>query len=390
MQGAQEKQWLTRLELEQDNLRAALAWCEVEDSTTGAEIGLRLVDVLHELWLNRAQLTEGRRWMERVLALPGGAATPVRVRVLNWAAQFASHQNDSRAVEELGSQALKLARELGYAAGEGQALSTLGGLTGSRGEYAPAVAMLEEAVRICRRAGDSDATWRAINNLAETYRHFGDLDRATRLIEEDLALATSRGDGWGIAQGVRQLGLLAEAREDYARSRDLLEESLVLWQAIGAARGRHWSLLELGRAVHALGDRERARALMGESLRLCSAAWDQRGMARCLEGLASVAATIGQPTRAARLFGAAEALRAVIGWPVLPSERVVCERGVAATRELLGPEQFAAAWTHGQAMPLAHASLKQARWRGRSGRTILNGPLHRLKPRRGSPIALAD
>lgn len=351
----QEASWLARLELEHDNLRSALAWCEREGGTTGSMIGLRLVDVLHELWFTRGQLTEGRRWLERVLGIAGGSPSPLRVRVLNCVAQFAWHQSDGQYSDERAGQALRLSRDLGYKPGEVVALIYLGSNADAQGEYEQAVVLLEEALRLCSEDADTSGAWLARNNLAETLRHYGEADRTARLVEENLALATQRGDAGGIAQAVRQFGLLAEAQGDYTRAAQQLEESLALFEATGAERGRHWVLLELGRVVHARGDPERARALMGESLRLCREAWDRRGIARCLEGLASLAATTGQPTRAVSLFGAASSLREVSATPALPSDRRVYAPGLAAARDLLDDEDFAHAWDEGKTMPLERA-----------------------------------
>ena len=71
MAGTHHDAWLQRLAAERDDLRAALAWaCEHGE----AEIGLRLVSALHEVWELWGQLSEGRRWLERLLA-PGPGAT---------------------------------------------------------------------------------------------------------------------------------------------------------------------------------------------------------------------------------------------------------------------------------------------------------------------------
>ena len=355
MQSDRQAEWLARLDPEQDNLRAALTWCESDACIDGTRIGLRLVDVLHELWFNRLQLAEGRQWTERMLALSATAPSVVRARALNWAAQFAMHQDDGAGAQGRALEALQESRRLRYRAGEGQALTTLGSLSQSRGEYMPAVLQLEEAVRVCREAGDGDATWRAINNLAEAHRFQGRLDGARALFEEALALAQRRGDGWGMAQAVRQLGLVAEASRNYGQAAQLLEESLTLWQAVGATRGKHWSLLELGRVVLAQGNLQEAQSLMAESLRVCREVWDRRGIARCLEGLSSLAAASGKPAQAARLFGAAEALRTAIGTPILPGEQQLYEGALSTASHELGLDHFARAIEQGRASPVERA-----------------------------------
>jgi hypothetical protein len=63
----------------------------------------------------------------------------------------------------------------------------------------------------------------------------------------------------------------------------------------------------------------------------------------CLEGLARVAVAQGRMERAAQLCGAAAARREDRGWPLPPAKRVEHEHTVAAAREALGEEAFAAA-----------------------------------------------
>ncbi len=70
LQGAEQRSWLDRLELDHDNLRAALQW------TLGsgeADMALRLSAALGEFWWPRGFISEGRRWLEGALELPGTA-----------------------------------------------------------------------------------------------------------------------------------------------------------------------------------------------------------------------------------------------------------------------------------------------------------------------------
>jgi hypothetical protein len=48
-------------------------------------------------------------------------------------------------------------------------------------------------------------------------------------------------------------------------------------------------------------------------------------------------------------------LRSTIGTPLPPSARATYDRAVAAVREALGADAFAAAWAEGQALPLEEA-----------------------------------
>lgn len=93
--------WLTRLEREHDNLRAALDWAWEEDQLT---LALRLAGALWWFWHIRGHLSEGRGWLERLLtadaAAPRSAPTAVRVKALvgaGWLAHY--HYDYGRAAE---------------------------------------------------------------------------------------------------------------------------------------------------------------------------------------------------------------------------------------------------------------------------------------------------
>src|SRR6266545_3652101 len=103
--------WLDRLELDKDNLRAALRWAVTNGE---AEQGLRLGGALWLFWFIRGELGEGREWLEDLLALAGeGADRAARARALLGAATLARYQGDYAAAGSLAHEALNLERELG-------------------------------------------------------------------------------------------------------------------------------------------------------------------------------------------------------------------------------------------------------------------------------------
>src|SRR5207249_4642353 len=80
LRGANQLQWLERLEAEHDNLRAALEWSGEEGRT---EQELRLAGSLWQFWTIRGHLTEGRERLSRALARPSAGDPAVRARAMN-------------------------------------------------------------------------------------------------------------------------------------------------------------------------------------------------------------------------------------------------------------------------------------------------------------------
>ena len=75
--GPEQKQAFNRLELEHDNLRAALRWAQA-----GGEVALRLVAALWWFWYLRGYFSEAGRWLDGTLRAAQAVETPLRAAVL--------------------------------------------------------------------------------------------------------------------------------------------------------------------------------------------------------------------------------------------------------------------------------------------------------------------
>ncbi len=85
--GAGQDQWLSRLEQEHDNLRAALAWYTTQDE--GVEPALRMAGLLWRFWEMRGHWTEGQQWLEQALSRRLQASPSVRWVALHGAGNLA-------------------------------------------------------------------------------------------------------------------------------------------------------------------------------------------------------------------------------------------------------------------------------------------------------------
>ena len=73
-------QCLQRIQIELENVRAALEWALTSASL--GEKGLELAGALFWFWTKRGQFEEGRQWLERALAGAGHGAPALRARAL--------------------------------------------------------------------------------------------------------------------------------------------------------------------------------------------------------------------------------------------------------------------------------------------------------------------
>ena len=406
LQATEQDRWMTRLEQEHENLRAALDWLLAqarggsEHSAQQAERVLRFCTALSWFWSIRGYSREGQRFLEHALALGESVSAPVKARAFYTAAELAFLLDDLARTERLSRESLYLFRELGNQAGMADALLLLGTSAWARGEYLLARSQLEEAATLYQKMGEHWKRGRCLTQLARISTLQGEYDEARGLLEHSLALYRTLGDkeriGWVLYLQGRLLFL---SGHDPAAARSLTEQSLTLLQEINNPWERAYPLVLLGQLMLQQGEQARARDLFEEGRSSFKEAGDHAGMADaliglanavmmqgdfaaahdlcqesflilqriyyqelvppCLEGLAAVAAAQGEPLWAARLWGAAEALREAIGTPVPPVSRLDYERVVAKARAQPGSETFARAWAEGRTMPLEQAVARQ-------------------------------
>ena len=392
LRGPEQVRWLRVVEAALDDVRAALRW-----GSERAEVDtLALAAALGRFWEVRGYLSEGRGWLEALLATTGAAVGPeVRTKALRWAAILAQRQGDydqarvlhgeslelaqaagdqrgiAAAVHGLGNlaalqgdlagarplyeQALDIGRVLGDDHVIAAALTNLGTVAHNRAAFAEARALSEESLAVRRRMGDRHGIAMVTGNLAYLAFQQGDLAEARALYEESLGLQRELGDRPGIANSLCNLGYLALSEGDLAGAAKLLEESLALAGELGDKYWTALSLLRLAKVARAEGDHERASVLDGRALTLASEMGAKRALAEWLEGLAGTAVAQGAFERAVVLLGAADAVRDELGAPLPPAERPAHDKDLAAARAALSEDAFARAWAEGRAMPLEDA-----------------------------------
>jgi non-specific serine/threonine protein kinase len=348
-----QRAWLTRLERDHDNFRAALTWTQTESGAPS--LGLRLTGALSRFWWLHGHVTEGRIWLAACLAR-GDPLDTSRLKALVGAGRLAWNQGDYEQANAFSEAASVAARATGDKFQEAEALSDLLALARTRGDVDKAMELCESSLALYREVGHTWGICIALYWLGFMARGRGDFNLAISFQEESLTLRRAAGDVWGVSWSLHDLGLVALAQGDYARAAALLEEGLRLQQELGHRRGVAWSLHDLGRLAMAVGELERAATLLSESMLLRREHSDKLGVAECLESFAALAGALAQPERAATLFGAAEALRNALAAPLWPTDRARHDRNVAAVRTQLDSHALGKAWARGLGLTLEDAS----------------------------------
>jgi len=317
MRGSAQEAWVERLEVEHDNLRAALDWGGKQEGSA-AETGLRLAAALSQFWVIRGHFTEGLARLETLLGLPAASGRSTA---------------RAKACDALGS--------LYYRRADSAA-----------GDFAGARAWYEESLEIFRGLGDQPRVAVALADLGRVDADLGEYASAHYLLEESLVLQRRLGNEHGVAVAVYGLGWLEFLRGEHASARSLLEEGLAVFRKLGDKFHLGGCVLYLGCLDCEQGDYAAARSRFVELTGLVSFQQYRYVAPLVIEAFVILAATQGQAARALRLAGAAAELRRGMGAQFrLGWQRYVARRVVSA-RETLSEEAGAAAWAEGQKMTL--------------------------------------
>ena len=345
---ANQGAWLQRLDDENGNVRAALAWSLEADEV---ELALRFAGALVRFWSIRGTMAEGRDALRE--ALGRGAATPPAVQAK---AAFAAGYADL-GLGEFGDagrwfeKSLELARTAADPAAEAAALAQLAwvAMTRTSDGEGEARTLAEQAVTLGREVDDKRTTSGALNTLAELALQRGEQDGALELFEESLALRRGLGDRRLVANSLVTLGRARLAGEENAEATRLLDEALALARELRDTWSESVALGGLGKVRLLEGSPADAAELFRAALRLAVARRDRRAAADALLGVAaSVAADDGET--GARLYGASQALLESINSVPSPAERLI-ERRLTPT--LTGA--LSAQIAHGRGLGLEEA-----------------------------------
>jgi DNA-binding CsgD family transcriptional regulator len=361
--GSEQSMWVERLEVEHDNLREALSWLlEHEEDETA----LRLGAALWRLWFVRGYLSEGIKWLERVLGEGEPAASPARAEALEGMGWMFQYQGDYERARATYEEMLTLSRELGDKGNTATALNSLGTVAAQQGDNERARELLQENLEVIEELaaeGDPETPLKKyyVFNLLGilAINEEGDYARAATLWEENLALAREVGDDHLIGISLTSLGHVALLQRDFERAKSRCEEALALAHELGSAGVEIAppNLINLGLASVGLGEHERAMGSFEEALVKSEDMGRTPQVIETVEGMASLAGAMGNAARAAHLWGAAEAARAVTGIGVFtPDELALHEPHLASARTELGEAAWEKALAEGRAMSLEEAS----------------------------------
>ena len=312
LRGSNQLEWLHRLEALRDNLRAALEWAIQMRET---KLALQLARKLDWFWFVRSDHTEGRQWLQRVLAL-----------------------HDAPLYPELYAEALtQLAHHTWLQVGAEDA-------------RAPA----EQALQVARAHNDTWNTAKALAILGLVLTDEDNFSAAQAALEQSQRLYQEVHDRWGYAHAVTCLGQVFHRWGDQATALSLREQALMLFRELGDRYFESATLGYIGMVQLKQGNLTRGTAALRESLILAQQLESKYEIAMFLTSFAEVAWLQNNPRRTVHLYLAARNIYESIGaWQ--KSEETKFENILAPCRAAFGEAAFADAVEQGRAMTMEQA-----------------------------------
>lgn len=325
LMGRNQHQELDLLNPERGNLRLAIEWALNGGNALGA--AYEIVLGVHMFWYRRGHYTEGKLWLDRILAGSGFELTEHRARALNVLGVFLTACGDNEQAITYHEHSLDIAKKLG--------LKSIVGFN--------------------------------MSNLAVCYRGLKQLDKAVEAFEASANALREAGETEKLAVVLSNLGGCLSESERYDEALSVLRESLQLNESLG----NEWAVLMVGFNLAQVALRqnalEQAEPLLTQSISRWFEQQDYRGVAMALKSLAVLAEKLDQPERAAVLLGASASLRSRLHQELPPIE-------VAHQKELsdrlsssLGDAAFFRKWSEGNNLS-PHAAVEIA-----VGTAIVNG-----------------
>jgi predicted ATPase/DNA-binding SARP family transcriptional activator len=321
LRGADQLLWLRRLEVDHDNLRAAMdRSLEAGDITTP----LRIAGSIAWFWFLHSHLAEGWHRLESLLERSRAVPDLARLRVLISAGQFAWEQTKDDQARAWLEEAVQLAREIGSDVHAGWALSYMGLLATLEGRWQDARRLAGEAKDLFqatgRLGGFGFSTW-----VEEGAVYFAARDAGIPAAQRGDAFINRVGGMLDVAQQIGDRNFLGHL---------------------------HWSLAI---AAHDRGDLPSS----AEHLVRAIHAFDDLGNRSCaghtVDQVAWLAVARDRPKRAARLLASTQAMRAALGIPGHFYEQRIWEHCRQTVVEALAADDFAEAWADGAQMGFEHA-----------------------------------
>jgi len=350
-------EWLDRLELEFDNLRAAISYSSQDPDPAG---GLRLGRALCYFWLYREPRVEGAAALSAALDRSDAQQpTLLRGRALAAAGILLTMiTGEFSAAAARAEEALAIARALADKHLHAEALHVLALVYESQGNEQAHLELTAEGLALAKALADPHLTALFLMTRGSS-PHLSHAERA-RTVEKSLELSRQAGNKVLYLSTLNNLSYLEMEGGEVSVPRARLAEAVRLAREIGAQRGL--ISCTLGFASYLDNADTDARTMFEQSLAISQRNGNQLLVAYAQLGLALIASRAGDAQTAAMLHGAADAIHDKLGTRFDSLEARLRDADLTKLRATLGDTAFHAAYNAGRSPSPAVERSSSSPW----------------------------
>jgi tetratricopeptide (TPR) repeat protein len=336
-------EWLDRLQLEFDNLRAAISYSSHDPDP---DASLRLGRALCYFWLYREPRVEGAVALSAALDRPDAQQpTLTRGRALVAAGLLLTMiTGEYDAAAARAQEALAIARALGDEHLRAEALHLLALIDESQGNEQAHLELTAEGLALAEALADPHLTALFLMTRGSS-SHLSYAERA-RTVEKSLELSRQAGNKVLYLSTLNNLSYLEMEGGEISVPRARLLEAVRLEREIGDERGL--ISCTLGFALYLDNADTEARTMFDQSLAIAQRNGNQLMVAYAHLGLALVASRAGDAHAAATLHGTADGIHDRLGTHFDSLEARLRDADLTRLRAALGDTAFQAAYNAGR------------------------------------------
>jgi predicted ATPase/class 3 adenylate cyclase len=343
-----QAEWMDRLDVELDNLRAAIA-CSLE--LDDAAPGLRTAASLRVFWKARGHAEEGADALRALLELPTARADMlVRARALACAAYLLEQTGGYSVAEQYCDEALAIARSAGDELLVADLLYIRAFFLLRRGQPDAALPLIESGLDLVQGLDDPHLAGRLLSARSFAVDIGGDHAGAARDLIESLRLLRQVGDRREMGTILGNLGYAELSLGELDSARAHLVESLDIFRALNDRHGVVYETFNLGLAEFLGGSPGAAEVRFAESFDLARRLRMKASAAYALLGLAVATSDETDMRRSVRLHGAADQLLTELGETVEPLEDGLRDQDRQRLRAAMGADNFEAEYAAGRGL----------------------------------------
>ncbi len=296
LKGAQQLEWLARLEQEMANVFAALDTAFEQgmhaELVRGVQAFTRFLEMRGAYAQAEIHLKRAQQVARSLQDLPG------LTMALCYLGEVAERQGNYLQAETCLREGLALARQAGDRAWISDLLRTLSRVVRRRGDYDLGEAYSQEGLALARQVGDRERICRTLLILGMLVGEKGNYPQAEAHYQEGLALARQIGDREQICEFLTNLGAVSIMAGKNTQGEVYTQEALALARQIGYREAQGVLLGNLAELVGNRGDYAQAETYFQEALALARQMGDRERISIYLGSLGWVAREQGNDAQA--------------------------------------------------------------------------------------------